>query len=255
MKGYHGITRQSPFDIFCLFVFPPYVPPRCRYSKSSKSRKSPKCQSDPSTAIRLRLYDITVTATDSSGRQGQDICRVLLVPKCSKKRLEKNPVLIDITDASAIAEKRTKSVKYENDFCEKVYYKDEDLYFNGYYYKLNYLSKVANDSIVRHKIESSSKLTWDFNLLAPRERTMSMFDSMYYYEDWEEDDDIADQSGGNVTTIYEEQGSLPDDNESHDQTLNVSQSTKAVSGVPETCSHIQVAGSLLLINLILVFWW
>ena len=50
-----------------------------------ESKSSPHCEKDPSLETKIRLYDITVTATDSAGRKGTDTCRIVVVPECKKK--------------------------------------------------------------------------------------------------------------------------------------------------------------------------
>ena len=46
------------------------------------NRQSQKCLKDIGIRTRMRFYEITVTATDSAGRQGMDTCRVIVVPPC-----------------------------------------------------------------------------------------------------------------------------------------------------------------------------
>lgn len=84
--------------------------------------------------VKLRFYDITVTATDFSGRVGSDTCRIILVPECSKED------------------------KYNTDICA-----EHDKYF---YYKRDHVIDLAKQSKQRYKI-STLELDWLYSLSPP----------------------------------------------------------------------------------------
>ena len=43
------------------------------------------CRNDPTVqSLKVRFYDITVTATDSAGNTGSDTCKVIIVPSCTQ---------------------------------------------------------------------------------------------------------------------------------------------------------------------------
>ena len=56
-----------------------YAPTSCEQLGKMPNQK---CLKDIGISTRIRFYEITVTATDSAGRQGMDTCRVIVVPPC-----------------------------------------------------------------------------------------------------------------------------------------------------------------------------
>jgi hypothetical protein len=94
-----------------------------RYSSGS-------CNDDETISKPIRFYDITVTATDSSGRVGRDNSRIIIVLKCDTK-----------DKMSGMCEKRGKY----------------------YYYKRHYMDELAHQSRRSYKLSFMS-LIWKSNL-------------------------------------------------------------------------------------------
>jgi hypothetical protein len=57
-----------------------YAPTSCELELMS--RPNSNCMKDIGIATRIRFYEIVVTATDSAGRQANDTCHVIIVPRC-----------------------------------------------------------------------------------------------------------------------------------------------------------------------------
>ena len=52
------------------------------YQRCENMSEDLVCLTDPSVDLKIRFYDITVTATDSAGNTGADTCKVIIVPSC-----------------------------------------------------------------------------------------------------------------------------------------------------------------------------
>ena len=91
------------------------------------NRQSQKCLKDIGIRTRMRFYEITVTATDSAGRQGMDTCRVIVVSPCG----DGDQPCEDVDGAS--------------------------------YFERRHLKEMSDESRIRYLL-ASSELKWDFNL-------------------------------------------------------------------------------------------
>lgn len=173
-----------------------FRPSSCKTGKSSKSKY---CEKDGSLPINLRVYDVTVTATDSGGRSSADTCRVIIVPPCKKK-----------------GAKTQKSLATENEHCEHLHYHhhnhpDDDhhghenhtrddyphVHVHGDYYKLDYVSNLADASDHRYEIVSMD-LIWNSSLEPPPPKEFDAFalaDELFD-EELDEDLDIAGAQSG-----------------------------------------------------------
>ena len=103
----------------------------------------PSCKTDETINgdVKIRFYDVTVTATDFAGRVGSDTCRIILVPECSTED------------------------KYNTDICTTR--------GKYYYYKREYVSNLANQSQQRYVV-SSLELDWIFSLNPPETASPTM---------------------------------------------------------------------------------
>ena len=87
----HGFSTRQPgknFIFICQHVhgryFSSFSPCYMFYCSCEDVCKDVFCENDPSMQnLKVRFYDITVTASDSAGNTGNDTCKVIIVPRCS----------------------------------------------------------------------------------------------------------------------------------------------------------------------------
>jgi len=73
------------------------------------------CKSDPTMqSLKVRFYEIMVTATDSAGNSGSDTCKVIIVPKCTD-----SPNGCDVFDVGGPA--RNDERKLQSGDCPEEY--------------------------------------------------------------------------------------------------------------------------------------
>ena len=211
-----------------LTIFATNNPCSCgphHHSKSSKSNRN--CERDPSIDLKIRFYEITVTGTDSAGRQGSDTCRIIMVPKCKHHAKYKSPGKGQ--DSSVVPR------SYSPDICEHYDYhhdrhhdhyhshNDDDdgnnddyhhdhhhtsskhssksnphrdypyhgRHVHGHYYKLDYLVGVVKQSDYRYKI-AEADLVWEDIFSPPEHVDFDISTDFMDYDVIEMDDDGFD---------------------------------------------------------------
>ena len=108
---------------------------RCSLRNVLSCGNLPYCEEDLTLEDQMsfRFYDITVTATDASGRVGVDKTRIILVPECRQEG--------SATDVGHVCELRE----------------------GTYYYIRDYISELADRSTQMYTIETMD-LTWQYNM-------------------------------------------------------------------------------------------
>ena len=222
--------EQIPNCFYFTFYYPCSCGPH-HHSKSSKSNRN--CEKDPSIDLKIRFYEITVTGTDSAGRQGSDTCRIIMVPKCKHDHAKypkspgkgQDPSVVPRSYSPGICE----HYDYHHDRHHDHYHSHNDdddgnnddyhddhhhtsskhssksnphrdypyhgRHVHGHYYKLDYLVGVVKQSDYRYKI-AEADLVWE-DMFSPPEHVD--FDNSTDYMDYDEiemDDDGFDDEDG-----------------------------------------------------------
>ena len=146
-----------------------YPPKRQQKSKAKSSR----CKDDPSIEVKIRFYEIKVTATDSAGRQDSDTCRVIMVPRCKKNSMPKS------TKTNPGGEEVCQDYHFLKDHDSNEQHTNHHHHHHHHFYKLDYMSRVASQSSVRRTLVIKH-LKWVDSLDPPEQVFLDYNENMEY---------------------------------------------------------------------------
>ena len=106
------------------------------------------CEKDPSMEnLKVRFYDITVTASDSAGNTGSDTCKVIIVPRCSPSHDDSCEMFqVDSTDSRSSGNGNAGKTKKEN-----------------FYYTLDSMEAAVVQSQILYQV-AEAELVWEHEL-------------------------------------------------------------------------------------------